>query len=400
MTLIYITFLSLLGVLLALDLLFLNRGAHAIGVAKALRQTAMWFCVAVAFNVGVFLLYDNHVAGLGGPAPAPIAPGQPPVAAAAVDPHPHDALLPENGREAAVMFFQGYLLEFMLSLDNMMVIAMIMTFFRVPAQFQHRVLFWGIIGAVILRGLLIAAGAALVSRFDWILYVFGAFLVYSSIKLLRAGEEEAPDLDQNVVVRAARRLLNVTKDYHGSNFFVRINGTLAATPMLLVLLCVEFADVIFAVDSIPAIFGTTLDPFLVLTSNCFAILGLRSLYFAVAALTSKFRYLKYSMIAILAFIGVKMLLPILDEFEATRAIGLPTHLSPYASLATIAVLMLVGLVASFTSGSQEQANAQPAAADTDSADAPGATHPARAHELKPDAARTEPDSPAARQTNG
>ncbi len=400
MTLIYITFLSLLGVLLAVDLLFLNRGAHAIGVAKALRQTAMWFCVAVAFNVGVFFLYDNHVAGLGGPAPAPIAPGQPPVAAAAVDPHPHDALIPENGREAAVMFFQGYLLEFMLSLDNMMVIAMIMTFFRVPAQFQHRVLFWGIIGAVILRGLLIAAGAALVSRFDWILYVFGAFLVYSSIKLLRAGEEEAPDLDKNVVVRAARKLLNVTKDYHGSNFFVRINGAFAAPPMLLVLLCVEFADVIFAVDSIPAIFGTTLDPFLVLTSNCFAILGLRSLYFAVAALTSKFRYLKYSMIAILAFIGVKMLLPILDEFEATRAIGLPTHLSPYASLGTIAVLMLVGLVASFTSGSQEQASGQPAAARGDSADAPDASPSALAQEFKPDTAMTEPDSPATRQTNG
>ncbi|NUQ52903.1 MAG: TerC/Alx family metal homeostasis membrane protein, partial [Phycisphaerales bacterium] len=331
---------------------------------------------------------------------APIAPGQPPVAAAAVDPHPHDALIPENGREAAVMFFQGYLLEFMLSLDNMMVIAMIMTFFRVPAQFQHRVLFWGIIGAVILRGLLIAAGAALVSRFDWILYVFGAFLVYSSIKLLRAGEEEAPDLDKNVVVRAARKLLNVTKDYHGSNFFVRINGAFAATPMLLVLLCVEFADVIFAVDSIPAIFGTTLDPFLVLTSNCFAILGLRSLYFAVAALTSKFRYLKYSMIAILAFIGVKMLLPILDEFEATRAIGLPTHLSPYASLGTIAVLMLVGLVASFTSGSQEQASGQPAAARGDSADAPDASPSALAQEFKPDTAMTEPDSPATRQTNG
>lgn len=149
-----------------------------------------------------------------------------------------------------------------------------------------------------------------------------------------------------------------------------------------------------------AIFGTTLDPFLVLTSNCFAILGLRSLYFAVAALTSKFRYLKYSMIAILAFIGVKMLLPILDEFEATRAIGLPTHLSPYASLGTIAVLMLVGLVASFTSGSQEQASGQPAAARGDSADAPDASPSALAQEFKPDTAMTEPDSPATRQTNG
>lgn len=400
MTLIYITFLSLLGVLLAVDLVFLNRGSHVIGVAKALRQTGFWFLVAMAFNVGVYLLYDHHVAGLGGPIPAAaIEPGQPPVASAAKG-GAHEALRPENGREAAVMFFQGYLLEFMLSLDNMMVIAMIMTFFRVPAQFQHRVLFWGIIGAVILRGLLIAAGAALVSRFDWILYVFGAFLVYSSIKLLRAGEEEAPDLDQNVVVRAARRLLNVTKNYHGSNFFVRINGTLAATPMLLVLLCVEFADVIFAVDSIPAIFGTTLDPFLVLTSNCFAILGLRSLYFAVAALTTKFRYLKYSMIAILAFIGVKMLLPILDEFEATRAIGLPTHLSPYASLGTIAALMLVGLVASFTTNSQEQERGETTAANSDSPVTPGESRSAPAHELKPEAPMNQPNSPPTRQTNG
>ncbi|MFO0834199.1 MAG: TerC/Alx family metal homeostasis membrane protein [Phycisphaerales bacterium] len=368
MTLIYITFLSLLGVLLAVDLVFLNRGSHVIGVAKALRQTGFWFLVAMAFNVGVYLLYDNHVAGLGGPAfpaaPA-IEPGQPPIASAAKGAL-HDALMPENGREAAVMFFQGYLLEFMLSLDNMMVIAIIINYFRVPPKYQHRVLFWGIIGAVALRGALIGLGVAIVSKFLWVLYLFGAFLVWTALKLWRAGDEEPPDFDQNLIVRAARAIFRVTPDYDGDRFFSRLDGKLAITPMLLALLVVDVADVVFAVDSIPAIFGTTLDPFLVLTSNCFAILGLRSLYFAVAALTRSFRYLKLAIILILGFIGVKMLLPALDLIPGVEKAGIDFHLSPLLSLGIIAAIMLVGIVASIVNPTKAEAEQEGSGNATDS----------------------------------
>ncbi|MCC6227983.1 MAG: TerC/Alx family metal homeostasis membrane protein [Phycisphaerales bacterium] len=366
MTLIYITFLSLLGVLLAIDLIFLNRGSHVIGVAKALRQTGFWFLVAMAFNVGVYLLYDHHVAGLGGPAPAIASePVQPPVASAGKGAL-HDALMPENGREAAVMFFQGYLLEFMLSLDNMMVIAIIINYFRVPAKYQHRVLFWGIIGAVALRGALIGLGVAIVSKFLWVLYLFGAFLVWTALKLWRAGDEEPPDFEQNLIVRAARAIFRVTPDYDGERFFSRLDGKLAITPMLLALLVVDVADVVFAVDSIPAIFGTTLDPFLVLTSNCFAILGLRSLYFAVAALTRSFRYLKLAIILILGFIGVKMLLPALDLIPGIQKAGIDFHLSPLLSLGIIAAIMLVGIVASIVNPTKAEAEQEGSGNATDS----------------------------------
>ncbi len=354
MTLIYITFLSLLGVLLVIDLAVLNRRSQVIGVAKALRQTAFWFFVAIAFNVGVYFLYDHHVAGLGGPAHPP-APETGHAVARAATGTLHDALMPENGREAAVMFFQGYFLEFMLSLDNMMVIAIIINYFRVPPKYQHRVLFWGIIGAVILRGALIGLGVAIVSKFLWILYLFGAFLVWTAFKLWRAGDEEPPDFEQNLIIRAARAVFRVTPDYDGERFFSRLDGRLAITPMLLALLVVDVADVVFAVDSIPAIFGTTLDPFLVLTSNCFAILGLRSLYFAVAALTRSFRYLKLAIILILGFIGVKMLLPALGLVPGIEKAGLDLHLSPLLSLGIIAAVMLVGIIASIVNPTRADA---------------------------------------------
>jgi len=191
-------------------------------------------------------------------------------------------------------------------MDNMFVIAMIMANFRVPAAVQHRLLYWGILGALAMRGAMIAAGYELVHRFEWILYVFGAFLVFTAVKMLIGREPQGHK--QNLLVRAARNLMPVTEEFHGSKFLVRLDGKLWLTPMAVALVAIESADVIFAVDSIPAIFGITRDPFLIFTSNVFAILGLRSLYFALAGIMTKFRYLKVSLSVLLAFIGAKMLL--------------------------------------------------------------------------------------------
>ena len=361
-------FLALIGLMLFIDLAVLNRGSHTISASKALKQASIWVAVAVAFSAVIYTLYEHHHFGfgladgavaaaaesVGGGGGGGIADGglpgvrEPLIGAgpeAGVSPK-RDPFLPHDGREAAVMFATGYLLELMLSLDNMMVIGIIMTYFKVPSKYQHRALFWGIIGAVTLRGAMISAGAVLVHQFHWILYVFGAFLLLTAVKLFFEKEDEAPDLEKNLGVRMARALFPVSPDYVGSNFFTRINGKLAITPLMLALITIEFADVIFAVDSIPAAFSAIKDPFLVLTSNCFAILGLRAIYFAVAAITAKFRFLKQSMILILALIGIKMLLPLGEHVALLRDSGMPLHVSPLASLLGIAGLMAGGVVLS------------------------------------------------------
>ena len=349
-----LAFLALLAVMLFVDLAVLNRGSHTISATKALKQAGVWVIMAVLFTGVIYVMYDRHHFGLGlsgephvhavdagTPDATPqIAAGEP------VAPPVKDSLMPSNGREASVMFATGYLLELMLSLDNMMVIAIIMGYFKVPAAYQHRALFWGIIGAVVLRGAMIGAGSALVHSFDWILYVFGAFLLLTAIKLFFEKEDANPDLEKNIAVRLARSLFPVSPDYVGSNFFTRINGRLAITPLMLALITIDFADAIFAVDSIPAAFSATKDPFLVLTSNCFAILGLRAIYFAVAAITERFRFLKQSMILILALIGVKMLLPLGDHVPWLHDSGIPLHMGPLASLLGIAGLMAGGVVLS------------------------------------------------------
>ncbi len=212
-----------------------------------------------------------------------------------------------SGRSPGVEFLTGYLIEKSLSIDNIFVIALIFAYFTVPDQYQHRVLFWGILGALVMRAAFILAGAALLERFHWIIYLFGAFLVLTGIKMAFT-PEHGLEPEKNPVVRLVRRLMPVTSDYHGANFFVREDGRLAATPLFLVLLMVEFTDLVFAVDSIPAIFAVTRDPFLVYTSNVFAILGLRSLYFLLAGVMHKFHYLKLGLAAILVFVGVKMAL--------------------------------------------------------------------------------------------
>jgi len=275
-------FAIFIGVL-ALDLGVLHRESRVMSVRQALGWTLVWITVAMSFTGLVYGLYEHNWFGW---ALEPDAPA---------------------GGEAALQYVTGYLLEWSLSVDNIFVIAVIFTFMKIPVQFQYRVLFWGIVGAILLRGAMIAMGAALIHAFDWMFYVFGGILLISAARMLKS-EDGQFDPSKSVLVRLARRVYPVTDKLDGDKFFTVVNGAKAATPLFVTLLLVDFADVVFAVDSIPAIFAVTQDPFIVFTSNAFAILGLRSLYFAIAGLMMMFKYLKLSLIFILAFVGVKMML--------------------------------------------------------------------------------------------
>ncbi len=312
-------FLAFVLGLLALDLGVFHRENRAIRTGEALAWAGFYVSLALAFNVLVFFLYDRNWLGVG------VGVG-----------HPLD------GHTAALQFLTGYLLEQSLSLDNVFIIALIFSYFRVPLAYQHRVLFWGILGALVMRGAMIGLGAALIARFDWIIYVFGGILIITAGRMLLAGNEE-PDPEKSPVIRLARRLYPVTPELHGERFFVDMSGRRAATPLFLVLLMVESSDVLFAVDSIPAIFAVTQDPFLVFTSNVFAILGLRNLYFAIAPLLNHFKYLKQSLVFILAFVGVKMIL--------SHSQPIPT----VTSLAVIIGILAVGILASAFAAGRETA---------------------------------------------
>ncbi len=268
----WVLFITCILFFLALDLGVFHRRAHVVSFREALAWTGVWVSLSLLFG---FVIAPRMVEGW-------------------------------TQRET-LEYLTGYLVELSLSMDNVFVIAMIFGYFRVPAQYQHRVLFWGILGALLMRGIMIAVGTALVQRFLWTLYVFGAFLVVTGIKMLFS-REQGVHPERNPVIRAARRVFPVYPDYDGQRFFTRLNGRRAITPLMLVLLMVETTDLIFAVDSIPAIFGITKNPFIVFTSNVFAILGLRSLYFVLANLIAYFRYLKTGLSVVLVFIGVKMLL--------------------------------------------------------------------------------------------
>lgn len=213
----------------------------------------------------------------------------------------------EFGSQAALEFLTGYVIELSLSADNVFVFALIFAYFNVPKKYQHRVLFWGIIGALIMRGAMIGLGAALIAKYHWIIYIFGGFLIVTGLKFMFE-KESNKDLGQNPILKLAKRLIPITPDFHGKKFFTKINGKIFATPLFLVLIMVEISDLIFAVDSIPAIFAITREPFIVYTSNVFAILGLRSMYFLLAGLIQKFHYLKIGLAVILIFVGVKMVI--------------------------------------------------------------------------------------------
>ena len=276
-------FLALFLGLLILDLSVLHRESAELSVRQALFWTAVWVSVAMSFTVVIYGLYEHHWFGF--ESGAGVA----------------------NGTDAVVQYVTGYLLEWSLSVDNIFVIALIFAYLRIPTQYQYRVLFWGIVGAIVLRGLMIAAGTTLLHRFDWMFYVFGAVLLVSALRMLRNGDD-THDVGNSFPARLVRRFVPVTPELERARFFVRREGRLFATPLFVALVMVELTDVVFAVDSIPAILAVTRDPFLVFSSNAFAILGLRSLYFAVAGLMAMFRYLRYSLVLILAFVGMKMLL--------------------------------------------------------------------------------------------
>jgi tellurite resistance protein TerC len=307
---VWIAFIVLVLAFLALDLGVFHRRAHVISIREALAWTAFWVAIAIVFNGFVFFLYEHHWLDFG------------------------TSMRQEfDGGEAALKFFTGYLVEKSLSVDNIFVIAMIFAYFGVPLVYQHRVLFWGILGALVLRGTMIAAGAALIAKFSWTVYIFGALLLLTAAKLLVTRHDNL-EPGRNILVRWARKMYPVSSDFDGSHFFTVVNGKRAITPLFLALIVVESSDVIFAVDSIPAIFAITHDPFIVFTSNVFAILGLRSLYFAVAGLIARFRFLKMSLVFLLAFVGVKMIL--------AHHHPIPTAVS----LAIIVGILAVGILAS------------------------------------------------------
>ncbi len=296
--------------MLALDLGVLNRDSAVISPQKALRWTGFCIALALGFNVLVYFLYEYDWAAIG-----------------------HTQTL--SGKDAALQYFTAWVVEQSLSLDNVFVIAVIFSFFRIPREYQHRVLFWGIMGALIMRGIMIALGAALIASFTWIHYVFGGLLIYAAIKLLSV-KEDSLDPTQNLLFRIATRLYPVSKGLDGEKFFTLLDGKRAITPLFLVLLVIESTDVLFAVDSIPAVFAITEDPFLVFTSNIFAILNLRSLYFALAALMDKFAYLKIGLVFILFFVGLKMIL--------VHYMPIPTEITFAVIVAVLGVSMLISLL--------------------------------------------------------
>ncbi len=287
----WILFFILIVFLLALDLGLFNREPHVVSTREALGWTSLWVGLALLFGVFVYFAYDK------GWQPSEL-----------------------SGRAAVLKYLTGYLVEKSLSLDNIFVIAMIFAYFKIPERYQHRVLFWGILGALIFRGLMIGIGVVLIRQFSWIIYVFGALLLYSAYKMLRSGESIHPS--HNPVLKWVRRFFPVTKDFHGERFFVRRRHILAATPLFVALIVIETTDIMFAIDSIPAIFAITTDPFLVFTSNIFAILGLRSLYFVLSSMLAKFYYLKYSLVGILFFVGIKMMLSHHVEFPEWLSLGI------------------------------------------------------------------------------
>ena len=288
--------------MLALDLGVFQRKSHSISVKEAMLWSAFWIALALLFNVGVYVLY---------------------------------------GKEYGTSFLTGYIIEKSLSVDNLFVFLLIFTYFKVAKEHQHKVLYWGVIGAIVMRAIFIFAGIALIEKFHFIIYLFGAFLLFTGIKMSFSGEQKMQP-EKNILFRISRKILPVTSDYRGGSFFVRENERLMATPMFLVLIVVESSDLVFAVDSIPAIIAITREPFIVFTSNIFAILGLRSLYFALAGFVDKFYYLRHALSVILIYIGVKMLIS--DHYK------IPTFMSQ----SIIILVLLVAVLLSFIKDSKIQ----------------------------------------------
>jgi tellurite resistance protein TerC len=300
-TWVWIAFLVLIAVLLLIDMLVLHRKAHVVTAREAAIESAVWISIGLSFSL-VFLFWQ--------------------------------------GSGAAGEYLAGYLIEKSLSIDNVFVWALILSYFAVPREYQHRVLFWGIFGALILRAVFIFAGVALLEQFSWLIFVFGAFLIITAIRLLRTDDEEVHP-ENNPVLKLVRRVIPSTSEYDGQHLFTRRNGALLATPLFAVLIVVESSDVVFAVDSIPAILAVTREEFVVFSSNAFAILGLRALYFLLADLKDRFEYLRQGLAVILAYVGVKMLI--------SEAYHVPT----WISLVVIAVVLTASILISMAHDNDE-----------------------------------------------
>ena len=322
----WIMFYAAVLLMLVIDLrMFGRKGQHEVNIGEALRMTGVWIAVSLLFCVGIYLFYP-------------------------VEPH-----------EKAMEFMAGYLIEKSLSMDNLFVFLMLFSFFGVERKYQHEVLFWGIFGALVLRSIFIFAGAAMVERFEWVLGLFGLFLLYTGGKMFSHDDDQMTDPSRNIIVRWFRRLYPVTDGMRDGRFFVIENGRRMATPLFVTLLVIETTDVAFAVDSIPAVFSVSRDPFIVLTSNIFAILGLRALYFALAAVAKYFKLLKYGLGVILIFVGVKMLLA-MNEYinELGSLAGLDVHVphveipTPVSLAVIFGVLLLSMLLSVAFTGRKEE----------------------------------------------
>lgn len=304
--LVWASFIALIVVFLALDLGVFNKEDHVIRTKEASLWTALWVSIALGFSGVIYWLFSDGLIGN----PTNLTPGT-----------------------AVMKYITGYLIELSLSIDNVFVIAVIFSSFGIPPKYQHRVLFWGILGAIVFRAIMIVFGVALINRFDWIIYVFGVFLLYTAFKMLKSeGTQFNPKT--SFVFRQINKIFPVTTAIQGHSFFVRRMGVKAASPLLIALIIIELTDILFALDSIPAILAITADPFIVFSSNILAILGLRSMYFLISRMLAKFRYINYSLVVILAFVGLKMLF--------SHQIDLPE----WISLSVIVVSLLGGILSS------------------------------------------------------
>ena len=310
--------------MLVLDLGVFHRRHHVVSVKESLVWTTVWIVLALVFGVAVYFRYE--------------------------------LLDPGRGMDAALQFATGYLIEKSLSIDNIFVFLLLFSYFKVPAQYQHRVLFWGIIGALVFRAAFIALGAVLIVKFQWILYIFGVFLVATGVKMAVNKDVEIHP-EKNPVLRLFRKMMPVSADFSGGRFFVRENARRAMTPLMVVLVLIETTDIIFAVDSIPAIFAVTKDPFIVYTANVFAILGLRSLYFALAGVMRLFHHLHYGLSAILIFVGAKMLVAEAFHFKVPAGY----------SLGFVALCIIASIIASLIWPQKKAAGLPPESSQTSSA---------------------------------
>ena len=302
----WILFYVLVFIMLVIDLKsFGKKGQHEVSVSEALKMTAVWIGVSLVFCLGIYLWY------------------------------------PGDSHEKAMEFLAGYIIEKSLSMDNLFVFLMLFSFFGIKRKYQHEVLFWGIFGALVLRSIFIFAGAAMVQRFEWILGIFGVFLIYTGIKMFSHKDDENMDPSKNIFVKLFKRFFPVTDQLHEDKFFIVEQGKHLATPLFIALLVIETTDVAFAVDSIPAVFSVSRDPFIILTSNIFAILGLRALYFALAAVAKYFTYLKYGLGIILSFVGIKMLLA-MNEYvnDFGKLLGLDINM-PHIEVPTLWSLAII-----------------------------------------------------------